>query len=82
MSVIATQEHLVQRVLEAIVDFGASRELLRPEATLEELEVDTLDLFELGQILKQEYGIVVDPDRFEDVETLGDAQALLAGYLT
>ncbi len=52
------------------------------EATLEELEIDSLDMFELAQILHQEFGIEVSPDDFEDVRTLGDAQQVLLGYLT
>lgn len=75
------QEQLGKRVLEALIEFGAEPDELRPEATLEELEIDSLDLFELGQILSQEFGLQVDPDDFDNVVTLGDAQRVLAGYL-
>ena len=54
---------------------------MHPDKTLEELEIDSLDLFELGQILNQEFGIEVDPDDFENVRTLGDAQSTLVGYV-
>jgi len=50
-------------------------------ATLEELDIDSLDLFELGQILHQEFGIEVDPEDFEEVNTLGDAQEAMLSYL-
>ena len=75
------QEQLGKRVLDALIEFGAEPDELRPEATLEELEIDSLDLFELGQILSQEFGLQVDPDDFDNVVTLGDAQRVLAGYL-
>jgi len=52
-----------------------------PEATLEELDIDSLDLFELGQILHQEFGIEVDPEDFEEVSTLGDAQEAMLSYV-
>jgi acyl carrier protein len=76
-----TREQVTQRIEDALVEFGAERDKLRPEATLEELDIDSLDLFELGQILHQEFGIEVDPQDFEDVSTLGDAQAAMLSYL-
>ena len=79
---VATQDQIAQRIVEALIEFGADPDQLRPEATLEELEIDSLDLFELGQILNQEYGIEVNPDDFENVVTLGDAQNILTGYLS
>jgi acyl carrier protein len=76
-----TPEQLATRILEALVEFGADPDAMSPEATLESLEIDSLDMFELAQILHQEFGIEVNPDDFEDVTTLGDAQAVLLGYL-
>jgi acyl carrier protein len=78
---VATQDQVAQRIVEALIEFGADPDQLRPEATLEELEIDSLDLFELGQILNQEFGIEVDPDDFENVSTLGDAPSTMIGYL-
>jgi acyl carrier protein len=70
------------RIAEALVEFGADGDKLRPEATLAQLDIDSLDLFELSQILKQEFGLEVNPEDFEGVETLGQAQAVLLGYVT
>jgi acyl carrier protein len=81
MATVVTQEQIEKRIIEALVEFGADPNELRPEATLEELEIDSLDLFELGQILNQEFGMEVNPDDFENVETLGEAQSILLGYL-
>jgi acyl carrier protein len=76
-----TKEQVEKRIVEALIEFGADPDEMRPEATLEELEIDSLDLFELGQILNQEFGIEVDPDDFENVQTLGEAQSTMIGYL-
>ena len=81
MPVAATQEQIGKRIMEALVEFGAEPDQLSLEATLEELEIDSLDLFELGQILNQEFGIEVDPEDFENVQTLGDAYEILTGYV-
>jgi acyl carrier protein len=76
-----TRDQIASRIQDALVEFGADRDELRPEATLEELDIDSLDLFELGQILHQEFGIEVDPEDFEEVSTLGDAQEAMLSYL-
>ena len=76
----AQQEKIATRIREALVEFGADPAALRAEATLEELDIDSLDLFELGQILNQEFGFEVDPDDFDGVVTLGDAEKVLVGY--
>jgi acyl carrier protein len=76
-----TRDQVSTRIRDALVEFGADREKLRPNATLEELDVDSLDLFELGQILHQEFGIEVDPQDFQDVRTLGEAEAAMLSYL-
>jgi acyl carrier protein len=78
---VATEEAVGKRITEALVEFGADPDLLKPEATLEELDIDSLDLFELSQILQQEFGLEVNPEDFETVTTLGDAQAVLTGYV-
>lgn len=74
-------QQMEHRITESLVEFGADRDALRPDATLEELDIDSLDLFELGQILSQEFGIQVNPDDFEGVTTLGDATNVLLGYV-
>ncbi|MGH2980749.1 MAG: acyl carrier protein [Solirubrobacterales bacterium] len=79
MEPIATpsQDQVSERIQGALVEFGADPDKLRPEATLEELDIDSLDLFELGQILNHEFGIEVDPQDFEDVTTLGEAHTAM-----
>lgn len=76
-----TVEVVGNRIMEALVEFGADPDMMLPDATLEQLEIDSLDMFELAQILHQEFGIEVNPDDFENVRTLGDAQQVLLGYI-
>jgi acyl carrier protein len=78
---VATPQDIEKRIVEALVEFGADPDQMRPEATLEELEIDSLDLFELSQILKQEFDMDVQPEDFENVTTLADAQSVLVGYV-
>jgi acyl carrier protein len=76
-----TADAVGKRIFESLVEFGADPERLEPDATLEELDIDSLDLFELGQILHQEFGLEVDPGDFENVTTLGDAQRAIMAYV-
>ena len=76
-----TEEAVGKRIIEALVEFGADPDALSPDATLEDLEIDSLDMFELSQILNQEFGLEVNPEDFEGVQTLGDAQQILIGYV-
>jgi len=77
-----SREQITQRIRDALVEFGVESDQLRPEASLEELDVDSLDLFELGQILHQDFGIEVEPEDFEEVETLGEAQEAMLRHVT
>lgn len=80
-SLVASHERVANRIADALVEFGQERDQLQREATLEELDIDSLDLFELGQILHQDFGIEVDPQEFEDVTTLGEAQDVMLSHV-
>ena len=55
---------------------GVVAEELKDEATLDGLEIDSLDLIEVGMIMEVKHGIRVSSDDFEDVSTFGDAVAV------
>lgn len=74
-------ERFRERIAEALAEFGVDRDQLSADATLEELDIDSLDLFELSEVLKREFGIEVDPEDFEGVKTFGDAEAVLLAYV-
>ena len=46
---------------------------LTPDATLNSLDVDSLDLMELGQIIEERYGVVLERDDMKDVATVSQA---------
>ena len=53
-----------------------AREITR-EATFEELDVDSLDLVELAQIVEDEYGVELKGDDVKDLKTVGDVIELV-----
>jgi acyl carrier protein len=46
---------------------------ITPEATLEDLDIDSLDLVELAQIIEERYEVRLERDDFKDVRTVGGA---------
>lgn len=48
-------------------------EEIKPEATLEDLDIDSLDLVELAQIIEERYEVRLERDDFKDVSTVGGA---------
>jgi acyl carrier protein len=48
-------------------------EELVPEATFEDLDIDSLDLVELAQIIEERYEVRLERDDFKDVTTVGGA---------
>jgi len=66
-----------QRIYAALETFGAEPTELSPEATFEQLDVDSLDLAELSQIVEDEYGIQIKSGDVESLKTVGDVIGLI-----
>ena len=64
-------------VFDALESFGAERDDISPDTTLESLDVDSLDLVELAQIVEDEFGHRLEAEEFKGVVTVGDALAVV-----
>ena len=73
-----TKDQIETRVIDALVEFGEERENVSLDARLEDLEVDSLDLVELAQIVEDEYGIEIKDSDLDEVETVRDVVDLIA----
>jgi acyl carrier protein len=82
MHTTVTKEQIEERVLQALVEFGADPGRLSREAELEPLDIDSLDLVELAQIVEDEYGVRLTGEDMEPVKTVGDAIDLVASRLS
>jgi acyl carrier protein len=60
-------------VVEALESFGAEPEEIVREAKLKDLDVDSLDLAELSQIVEDRYGVELTGADVERIKTVGDA---------
>jgi acyl carrier protein len=68
-----SQQDVQEFVFESLVSFGPEPEDVNREATLESLDIDSLDITELGQLVEEKYGVRLKPDDFENVSTVGQA---------
>ena len=57
--------------------FGVPADDIRPDATFEELDLDSLDLVEFAMAAQDELGVEITDDEAADLETLADAVTLL-----
>jgi acyl carrier protein len=71
----ATQVEKV--IYNALEQFGAEPTQFSPEATFEELDIDSLDLAELSQIVEDEFGVSIKSSDVEQLKTVGDVIALI-----
>lgn len=68
-----SQQDVQEFVFKSLVSFGPEPEEVSSEATLESLDIDSLDITELGQLVEEKYGVRLKPQDFEDVSTVGEA---------
>jgi acyl carrier protein len=74
----ADTQTIEQLVTESLEKFGAEPEAIAREATFEELNIDSLDLAELSQIVESEFGVELTSSDVASVKTVGDAIDLIA----
>jgi acyl carrier protein len=72
-----TSEQVQQRVVETLASFGPDADQITPQATFEELDIDSLDLVELAQIVEDEYGVVLKGEDMKQLKTVGDAVEMI-----
>jgi acyl carrier protein len=72
-----TKEQVQERVVEALASFGPDASQIVSSATFEELDIDSLDLVELAQIVEDEYGVVLKGEDMKELKTVGDAVELI-----
>ncbi len=72
-----TNTTVLEGVTEALVTLGSEREQVTPDATLEALDIDSLDLAELAQIVDERYGVQVAAGDVANIRTVGDLVALI-----
>jgi acyl carrier protein len=73
MPATATQETVEATIVEAISKLGPEPDQVTRDATFEQLDVDSLDLVEVAQIVEEEFGVILKGEDMERMKTVGDA---------
>ena len=81
MSTTITEDQIESLVVESLQTFGANPEDITREATFEALDIDSLDLAELSQIVHESYGVELKGSDVAEVKTVDDAIKLIAERL-
>jgi acyl carrier protein len=78
MSTTVTEDQIEKLVIESLATFGADPDEISRDATFEALDIDSLDLAELSQIVHESYGVELKGSDVADVKTVDDAIKLIA----
>jgi len=75
----ASPEQIEQVITESLVTFGADADQINRDAELVALDIDSLDLAELSQIIEEQFGVELTSADVAEIKTVGDAIDLVAG---
>jgi acyl carrier protein len=69
-------------LFESVVDvfvsrFNMDKDVVRPEATFEDIDLDSLSQIELGTSLKKKFGVDITDDEMEEISTVSEIVAKL-----
>jgi acyl carrier protein len=77
MSVTITRDEVQPAVYDALAEIGPDRDAISDAATWEELDVDSLDLAELSQVVEERFGVRLKGDDVAQIATVGEAVDLI-----
>ena len=77
MAATVSKEQIQEKLTEALVELGADRDAIKPDAEFEALDVDSLDLVEMAQIVEEEWGVEITGKDMESLKTVGQAVDLV-----
>jgi acyl carrier protein len=72
MSTTITPEAVEKVVFSALESFGVEPELLTIDASFTALDIDSLDLAEMAQVLDDEFGVELRGDDVKGIESVRD----------
>jgi acyl carrier protein len=71
MSTELTTDNVQEVIADGLVEIGAEREEISAGATFESLDVDSLDLVEMAQIIDDEFEVALTGNDVKDITTVG-----------
>ena len=78
MSVTTVSDDKVfETIADALAELGTERDQITREASFESLDVDSLDLVEVGQVIEEQFGLALKGDDMTNVRTVGEVLELV-----
>jgi acyl carrier protein len=77
MPATVTTQDAERIVFSGLAEVGADEDAISRDASFEELDVDSLDLVEVAQVVDDELGVELRADDVKDLRTVGDAIDLI-----
>jgi acyl carrier protein len=77
MSATVTAQQVQEKVFSSLVEFGADPDAVTPEAGWGALDVDSLDLVELAQVVEEEFGVEITSQDMQNLPTVGSVIELV-----
>lgn len=68
-----TPDEVLNKIKEIVPKFGVNPDDVTNESTLEDLDMDSLDVVEIMQAIEDDLGIRVPDEDLEELKTIGDA---------
>jgi acyl carrier protein len=72
MTTKVENEQVEKVVFDGLAEVGAEPSEISREAGFEALDVDSLDLVEVAQIIEDEFGVRLEGDDLKGIKTVGD----------
>jgi len=82
VSTTVTRDQIEERVFKALEEFGAEPDQINADAEFEAMDVDSLDLVELAQIVEDDYGVQLKGEDMEGIKTVRQAVDLVMSKLS
>ena len=77
MPTTITPEAVEKTIVDALPEFGVEASDVSRDSTFEDLDVDSLDLTEISQIIEEQYGVTIKGEDARNIKTVGDAVDLV-----
>jgi acyl carrier protein len=72
-----SEDKVFETIANALAELGTERDKIAPEASFESLDVDSLDLVEVGQVIQDQFEVELKGDDMRNVRTVGEVVSLV-----
>jgi acyl carrier protein len=72
-----SEDRVFETIANTLAELGAERDQITLASSFESLDVDSLDLVEVGQVIQDQFGVEIKGDDMKKVGTVGEVVALV-----